>query len=158
MKLIDVSTKKFPNTFAMVDDEDFDRLNQWEWFAMKGVYTLYARRKSSPRVLMHCMLLDAPPGMERDHRDGNGLNNQKSNLRKCTRSQNQCNARKHRNGRTSVFAGVSFDKGSSLYRARITIEKEVIYVGRFKTQEEAARARDLAAKRHHGKFARLNNA
>jgi len=158
VKLIDVSTTKFPNTFTMVDDEDFEWLNQWRWCALQGPRTLYARRGPNPKVLMHCLLLDVPPGMERDHRDGNGLNNQKNNLRKCTRSQNQCNARKHRNGTSSIYTGVSLDKRSGKYRARITIEKEVLNLGRFETQEEAARVRDRAAKQHHGRFAKLNNA
>ena len=156
MKLIDISTRKHPNTFAMVDDDDFDRLNQWKWRAITGPRTKYARRHGSG-VLMHCEILAAPPGMERDHRDGNGLNNQKNNLRVCTKSQNQCNARKHRNGTSSDYVGVSKDTRYGGYRARITIDKKVIWLGCFKTQEEAARIRDLAAIKYHGEFARLNN-
>lgn len=83
---------------ALVDDEDFERLNAVKWCVHKGKRTFYAVRHLSRAmghglIQMHNVVAgDPPPGLERDHRDGNGLNNQKENLRLCTTQQNQMNA------------------------------------------------------------------
>jgi hypothetical protein len=105
MKLIPLTQGKF----AMVDDADFDWLNQWNWQAnlIKGIW--YATRGIREpkiargiygkvvRVSMHRVILDLKDRWELgDHLDGNGLNNQRSNLRKATNSQNLRNSYKHR--------------------------------------------------------------
>jgi hypothetical protein len=160
MKLIDASTPKYPNTFAMVDDEDFERLNQYRWRPVKGARTLYLARhlpgRGAPSILMHFDLVDAPDGMERDHKDRNGLNNQKNNLRICTRSQNACNRRKQTNGVTSKFIGVAFHARTGKYQANIQVNGKPKYLGLFKTQEEAATVRNKAAQDLHGEFVSLN--
>src|SRR5690348_9141568 len=89
---------------AKVDDEDFERLSQFKWYAAKNKHLWYARRgvyigDGEMRMLgMHRFIMNAVPGQVVDHRDGNTLNNQKSNLRFCTYTQNNVNKIPKRNG------------------------------------------------------------
>lgn len=99
--------------------------------------------------------MNAPNGVEVDHKDGNGLNNVRSNLRFCTASQNKMNMRcwnKH------GFKGVTFMKrrGLRCWRAKLTINKIVKHLGYFYCLHEAALAYNKAAKKYFGRFARLN--
>jgi hypothetical protein len=100
-------------------------------------------------------ILNAPAGMIVDHRDGDGLNNQRENLRLCTHSQNMQNRRLQRNNR-SGYKGVYWIKAQGVWAARITVNRVPINLGRFDTAEQAARAYDEAALKYHGEFARLN--
>src|SRR4030067_2579990 len=94
--------KKIPLSRGMVtlvDDLDYEWLSQWKWYAARGGATFYAGR-SLPRsaegrgaVWMHRLILSVPPGIDVDHRNGNGLDNRRINLRSCNRSQNACNMR-----------------------------------------------------------------
>jgi len=147
---------------ALVDDEDYEYLNQWKWYACicDGIY--YARRTSNKKkIFMHRQLLNAEKGIEIDHMDHNGLNNQRANLRSCTSSQNKRN--KSPLGR-SKYLGVevnckkskSGDKVYYYFCARICDNYKKQYIGSFKTEEEAARAYDKKAKEIHGEFANLN--
>ena len=84
--------------FALVDDEDYDFLMQWKWQAHKDKSTYYATRVEYGKnikkgIKMHRVIMNTPRNMETDHKDRNGLNNQKYNLRICTRGQNQTNKR-----------------------------------------------------------------
>jgi hypothetical protein len=82
---------------ALVDDEDYDYLMQWKWHFYKGTHSHYAvcslPRKNGKRTgfRMHRLIMNTPPDLVVDHIDHNGLNNQKSNLRNCTKCQNQAN-------------------------------------------------------------------
>lgn len=82
---------------ALVDDEDFEELNRFKWFAHRWRHGWYAKRNlqrvegKRPFLSMHCQIMGKISGLEMDHRDGNGLNNQKDNLRFATRSQNMAN-------------------------------------------------------------------
>lgn len=148
---------------AMVDDEDYDFLMQWKWFARKKINTYYTTRyngrlngKQKPNIQMHRVILNAPKGVDVDHKDHNGLNNQKNNIRLCTNTQNQQN--KIGWGK-SIFKGVcvSFVRGK--YKsiiAYIDINKNHKYLGSFATEELAAIAYNEAAKKYYGEFANLN--
>ena len=156
------------NGFAvLVDAADVEFLSQFLWnayapdkalpnafYVMTGVYDRERRRTNT--VWMHRLLLVAPAGLQVDHIDGNGLNNCRSNLRLCTQSQNNANAR-FKPG-ASGFRGVYKRKGR--YRALISSGRregaKMRYIGSFASAEDAARAYDRVAAEIYGEFATLN--
>jgi hypothetical protein len=147
---------------ALVDDGDYDYLSQWEWYANKGGNTFYAKRNISIRgkqtqIKMHRVILQVKEEDYVDHKDHNGLNNQRYNIRVSSRDGNEHNRGKRSNN-TTGYKGVVQDKRrvSTTYEARITVNGERVYLGRFAAVEEAARAYDEAAKKLHGEFACLN--
>jgi hypothetical protein len=146
---------------ALIDDEDAVKVAQFRWYARYGNKTWYAQTwvvidgKKKP-IEMHALILPAPRGMQRDHRDGNGLNNTKNNLRIGTRSQNQGNRSINKNN-TSGFKGVHYiKKGLKHWRARINIGGRRTVVGDFLDPRDAAKAYDDAAIQIYGEFARTN--
>ena len=104
---------------------------------------------------MHQLLVKAPKGMETDHIDGNGLNNQKRNLRVCSHAENCRNLKTRCDSKTGV-RGVDFHRKTNKYRARITRSYVVHIIGMFATLKEAKEAYNEAATKLHGQFARLN--
>lgn len=147
---------------ALVDDADFDHLNQRKWIATKEHQSFYAKRRckiggKSTITSMHRVLFNLKPGdrLFVDHKDHNGLNNQRSNLRLVTHSQNACNRRSGVRA-SSKYLGVSFHKGTRKWTATLGKDKRIIYLGVFETPELAAVAYNEAAKKYHGEFANLN--
>lgn len=148
----------------MVDDEDYERVNQYPWYAhvnQSGNWCAEHAHGSPPHkvhLIMHRFIMNAEPGFDVDHRDLDGLNNQKYNLRVCTRSRNLQNRRAGKlAGSNSGFKGVYRRKDSDRFTAYIRPEGEKrICLGSFGSAEEAARIYDAAAIIHHGEFARLN--
>lgn len=147
---------------TIVDDADFDWLSSFTWcvWASDSKPTKYAIRRLPAETRsrqttesMHRLILTGVDMV--DHRDGDGLNNQRSNLRAATRSGNAQNRRKARNNR-SGFTGVSWDRTNRLWLAEIRVNKRHIHLGRFADPIEAAKARDVAALELHGEFAHLN--
>ena len=147
---------------AMVDDEDFERLNQHKWCVHQkdGIY--YALRhftKSNGKKTMKFMhreileLGDHIPCV--DHIDRDGLNNRRNNLRLATNSQNFMNKIAHRNA-SSAFKGVRWHKRDNVWTAQITLNKKYVHIGQFRDEMEAARAYDRKAKELFGEYARLN--
>ncbi len=142
---------------ALVDNVDFCLLSKYRWCYQEG----YARRKETISkgkrrlILMHRQILHAPSNLEVDHIDSNGLNNQRCNLRLCKRSGN-CRNANVRSDNTSGFKGVSFNKRNNKFRAYIMCNKVNRHIGYFSSAKAAAYAYDRAAKKFHGKFAKLN--
>jgi hypothetical protein len=142
---------------AVVDAEDFEELNQYKWYALKGLNTFYAaRREGRETILMHRVIMKPPKGMVVDHIDGNGLNNRRSNLRICTVAQNGLNSRA-RGGR-SGYKGVEYAEQNrkNKYRAVVHDKGKRIPGGSYATALEAAVARDRLARAVQGEYAYLN--
>lgn len=144
---------------ALVDDEDYKRVSKYKWCLVdqrkKG--RVYAKGYAAGKiVLMHRIILGVTDSaMKVDHKDGNGLNNQRSNLRICTNSQNQMNAKKRRGG-TSKYKGVSWNSQYSKFRVVLDVDSKQYYIGRYTDELEAALAYDAAAREHFGEFALCN--
>ncbi len=144
---------------ALIDDEDFALVSQFSWHAYKGKWAVYANAIVGGKLIgMHAFLMNPPPGMDVDHRDRNGLNNCRQNLRLATRSQNSANAIGHKRKRPDApqWKGVTRRTGTEIFMARIVVNLRTIHLGNFRDAEEAARAYDAAARRHFGEFARTN--
>lgn len=149
MKLVPLSQ----NQFAMVDDADFPRVAVYKWSASKPKYRFYAvRRVKSKIIFMHRFLLSAPENLEVDHKDGNGLNNQRYNIRLATKAQNTMGFRR-RKGR---YRGVFWQKSARKWRAQICYNRKRIHLGYYPTEVAAARGYDGRAKELFGEFAQLN--
>ncbi len=155
--------KKIPlsqGLFALVDDEDFEYLNQWKWQALRDHNTFYAVRneKINGKIVhfkMHRVIMKTLANQMVDHRDHNGLNNQKYDLRNCTNQQNQLNQIK-KEGCTSKYKGVYFNKTINKWIAHIIINYKRTHIGYFDTEDEAALAYNKKAKELFGEFAVLN--
>jgi len=132
---------------ALVDDEDFIELSKSKWFSQGG----YAYETTRCKTRMHQLLISCPPDKKVDHIDRNRLNNQRSNLRVATNSQNAINKEfPNRLG----YRGVKHNRGK--YEAQITLNNEYKYLGRFSSIHDAAKAYNEAAIKFHGEFAVLN--
>jgi len=125
---------------TLIDDSDFERVSQYKWSSYKFRKTSatpyvvrysYKNGKQST-VYLHRFLMDAPKGMQVDHKNGDGLDNRRSNLRICTNEENQQNQRVHREGHL-----LGTRKGPSGWTAQIWISGKVHYIGHYKTKEIA---------------------
>lgn len=138
---------------ALVDADDADWLSCYRWRAIRIRRTWYAVRDDGDRlVYMHRLILDAPAGMIVDHRDGNGLNNTRANLRVVTARENAINAAK-RAGCSSRYRGVDWCASARAWRARVWPDGREQLVGYFATEKEAAEARERAALSVYGEYA-----
>lgn len=137
--------KEIPLTqgkFVLVDNEDFERLNQFKWHLSKGRNTCYAKSwiysfEKRFSVRMHRLLLNPSSPLLVDHIDGNGLNNQKSNLRIVTCRENLQNLHIKK---TSRFSGVSYDNRDCRWRSCILIKGKRKYLGFFNNEIAAYQA------------------
>lgn len=144
--------------FAMVDDEDFEKVNQFHWYFLNG----YARRaiyiNSKQKIVwLHRFIMNTPNGMETDHKNGNGLDNQKINLRICTHLQNGKNRKKQSYNLTGYKGVTKVIIGIYTYWVAIIIANgKKIRLGYFKNPTDAAKAYNNAAQKYHGDFSKIN--
>jgi hypothetical protein len=128
------------------------------WYAVRWV----GRGKARVQQYMHRLVMGAAAGELVDHRDGDGLNNRRLNLRKCSRRENGRNLRRTKAGKSSRFKGVSWSSAARKWRAEIRAGESVsgrsktLVLGMFVSELDAARAYDAAAHKHFGKFAASN--
>jgi hypothetical protein len=143
---------------AIVDDDVFEYVSQWRWH-YDGPY---AQRREMvdgvyKKIYLHRLILGVTdPKTEVDHINGNPLDNRRANLRIATKSENGRNRGAQSNGK-SRFKGVHYEKARNKWRAEICVNKRKIYLGRFDSEIDAAKAYNDAAVSFHGEFARLNN-
>lgn len=145
---------------ALVDDEDWVRVSAIKWYAAKYKHLWYAQREirrtdgTRTTIKLHRFILRTRAGI--DHKDGDGLNCQKYNLRSATGLQNGSNKRKTRHQKSSNFKGVTWAKDRNLWRAGIRVKNKLIHLGQFINEKSAAISYDAAAIKFFGKFACLN--
>jgi len=141
---------------ALVDDEDYEYLMQWKWWAHKMGNGFYAERKSrkgeflkQKTIFMHRVVAERA-GIDIsnmiDHIDRDGLNNQRENLRAATHKTN---------GENRNAKGYYWNKQNKKWKATITHNQKSIHLGLFGTEEEAKQAR-LEAERKYFTHARRN--
>jgi len=141
---------------AVIDAADVPLIYGRNWYALcnrNAVYAATTARQPDGRektIYMHTVLSGYG---QTDHKDRNGLNNRRSNLRDATVSQNAMNRRRQANN-SSGFKGVSFHKRIGLYQARISAHRTRTHLGYFETPQMAHAAYLAAAKEIHGEFGR----
>lgn len=156
---------------ALIDDEDFELLNQHKWCADQGLVTYYAGRqitiqsqnkaknikRKRTTIYMHRIILENKLKDNEDihHINGNGLDNRKCNLQIVTRSQHHMTKKKRKNC-SSQYKGIHWHKSHKKWQAQIMINYKRINLGYFNNEIEAAKAYDAKAKELFGEFARLN--
>ncbi|MDD5011850.1 MAG: AP2 domain-containing protein [Phycisphaerae bacterium] len=156
--------------YAKVSPEDFAEINKHKWQAINNQGdTFYAIRSvrtggKKKRIYMHREIMKPPTsditqGGKRivvDHKDGDGLNNTRENLRIATARENAYNRKKYRKKCSSKYKGVSQEKKSKKWRAIIYHKRRKIHLGMFDSETEAAKAYDKAARELFGEYAKLN--
>ena len=134
----------------IVDEEDFPLISAYKWYPHKFGNQFYA--STSTGILMHRLIMNAKQGQLVDHKNRNGLDNRRENLRLCTQSQNLHN--RPSIGGTSKYKGVS--KVGNRWRSYIWKNYKRTHLGYFSSEEDAAKAYDKAAIKLIGDFAYLN--
>lgn len=157
--------KTIRNKRIIVDDEDFDWLNQWKWntnykgYAYRIVYSRFNGSRRQHKVFMARFVIKAPVGLQVDHINRNKLDNRKSNLRLATNGQNQANSGIPKNN-TSGYKGVTWNKKNKKWVAQVECrvggKRKNHYLGGFSDIEQAVLIRDKKVKEIHGEFAYLN--
>lgn len=166
-KQIDLCGKPGKGKVVLVDDEDFEELNQYDWFWSVSKGKGYVRRayKQDGKIItvyMHRVINKTPKDMVTDHKNGNTLDNRKSNLRSCTQGQNVHNSKgpklnNKREAPKSKYKGVypTSKKAKGNYKPWCALIKRM-HLGRFDTEIEAAIAYNKKAIELFGEFAVIN--
>lgn len=152
---------------ALVDSDDLALISGYRWYTHRARNTTYARAMDGKKpIYMHRLISSAAQGVVVDHRNGDGLDNTKLNLRICTRKENSRSRHAGVRG-ISGFIGVGYlgtskkpdgrrYPRSKPWYARVMVDRRYVLGGYFATAEEAAKKRDEMAIQYHGEFATLN--
>jgi hypothetical protein len=135
-------TKEIPLTqgkVALIDDEDYEKISKFRWYAYQDGRTMYAisHPHRNEKILMHRLILNPSKGLVTDHIDGNGLNNQRGNLRAVT---NRANLQNRHCPKSSRFPGVCWDKYNHRWIAAIYFNGKKKNLGSFTNEIDAANA------------------
>ena len=157
MKEIKLTQSKF----ALVDDEDFERVSKFKWYAMRTETSSYYARTNynHKRIGMHQLIMNTIEKgrhVQVDHINNDTLDNRKLNLRICSAAQNMRNMKVHKDNKCG-YKGVYYEKTKNKYISRICFNKKKYHIGEFNTSIEAAKAYNAKAIELHGEFARLND-
>lgn len=138
---------------ALVDDADYEWLSKRRWHVDSDGYAV--GWDGNTKTKMHRIIVGAEKNEQVDHINRNRLDNQRTNLRRCTQEDNHKNIRHSPRG-TSRFKGVHWDKEHRKWRVSLSVDTRILFVGRFDDEIAAAKAYDVAARHYHGEFATLN--
>tara|TARA_R110000796_G_scaffold9452_10_gene32215 strand:- start:872 stop:1411 length:540 start_codon:yes stop_codon:yes gene_type:complete len=145
---------------AVIDADDLGKVEGYCWHVFIDKSNIYARRTAhlddgtKKTIQMHREIFGCDEVPVVDHRDGNGLNNIRANLRACTQVQNARNLKKYKSNSTG-FRGVQ-PHGKGKFRAQIRNNKKLVHLGIFETAELASQAYETAKSDLHGEFVRPN--
>lgn len=148
------------NRVAIVDDDDFERLNQYKWHAYMNRNTFYAIRQISKingekaTISMHREIMNTPKDIQIDHKFGNGLDNRKDNLRLCTQQENRFNQKNPNKNNKLGIKGIRWYKRTMKFQAKIQVYGKTIHLGYFNVSGDADSAYRKAEEKYFGKFAR----
>ena len=158
MKEIILKSNKHGVIKFIIDDDEYERVSCLKWYPMfdnhKNSYRINSKIDGKI-IKIHRFIMNAKKNEFVDHINGDILDNRKSNLRKCSLSENNRNKMKHKNGKTSKYKGVSIQ--GNRYRARIRFNDKYLSLGMFESEDKAAIAYNIAALKYYGNFSRLNN-
>ena len=146
--------------FAIVDDEDYEWLNQREWCEVRDHRTFYAMRTDRTsgkkiNIRMHRAIMEPLSMFEIDHINGNGLDNRKVNMRICTSLENHFNRRRRLDSKNK-YKSIYWHKLKRKWQATISVNRKKHHLGYFEKEAEAAKAYDKAAREYFGEFANMN--
>jgi len=143
--------------YAIVDETDYEWLNQWKWCADKKGYAvrgIILKNGKTKIIKMHRLIMNAPDGADVDHINGKFSDNRRCNLRLCSRQQNLQNRKGYKNKKSCKYKGVY--KSKKKWQVLISVNKKLLHIGMYSTSLEGAIAYDKAAIKYHKEFALLN--
>lgn len=157
-KEIELRGRNGKGKFIIVDDADYEWLNQYGWYLIRGSVQSNPRWlvASDGSRLINRIIMNAPKGVIVDHKNRNKLDNRRENLRLATRTQNNQNRTPSKKTK-SGYKGVVWHKESQLWFAKIVVNKKDVSLGYYPTKEEAAEQYNIAAQKYFGDFACKND-
>lgn len=147
---------------TLVDLEDFIRFGHLKWYSLPGTDTVYAARQSpvdyagkQPHIRLHRLVNNTPEDFDTHHKNTDGRDNRRDNLETRTRIEHSQGRQKYKKS-SSRFKGVSYHKQTNKWQASICVDRNVLYLGCYLTEIEAAQAYDWGSREYHGEFGKTN--
>jgi hypothetical protein len=161
MAIIKLNSPKYGVKEVLIDDEDVELTSKFKWQLRKDTHGFYCHangkcinKKREHVILIHRLIMNAPKDKKVDHKNGNGLDNRKCNLRLCTNSENSRNKRQSKQNKLGVRN--IYVTTSGKYAVRLSVKTKVRRrVGVFSTLPEAIQCYNEMAKKYYGEFAVL---